>query len=330
MSQSADSFDDYLELYNNDWGDLNQHDRGPVDYEGRTLYSTWNVSFQQVRQQDPAAAELLQLMAYLDNQDLWYELFHQDVSDAPAWWLELQKSRARFHRAISTLHSYSLLELSEGRYSLHMCEHDWTLEYLNHHFDQERCQIAIHCVAANVSAESKAEYWLRNRRVLLHMRRLEHVRIKAILDWSRIEPGNLHWFAYLYNQSDMNTKAEEMYRRALDGKEKAWGPEHTSTLDTVNNLGLLYADQGKHVEAEKMYQRALDGYEKTWGPEHISTLGTVNNLGALYADQGKHAEAEKMCQRALDGYEKAWGPNHPSTLRIRNNLRLLTLAKVSI
>jgi hypothetical protein len=31
--------------------------------------------------------------------------------------------------------------------------------------------------------------------------------------------------------------AEMMYNRALAGYEKAWGPEHTSTLDIVNNLG---------------------------------------------------------------------------------------------
>jgi tetratricopeptide (TPR) repeat protein len=77
-------------------------------------------------------------------------------------------------------------------------------------------------------------------------------------------------------------KAEQMYQRALQGYEKAWGPEHTSTLDTVNNLGLLYDDQGKLDEAEQIYQRALQGYEKAWGLEHTSTLGTVNNLGNLY------------------------------------------------
>jgi hypothetical protein len=33
-----------------------------------------------------------------------------------------------------------------------------------------------------------------------------------------------------------------MYVRALAGNEKAPGPGHTSTLDTVNNFGLLYAD----------------------------------------------------------------------------------------
>jgi tetratricopeptide (TPR) repeat protein len=78
-----------------------------------------------------------------------------------------------------------------------------------------------------------------------------------------------------------------MYQRALQGKEKAWGPEHTSTLDTVNNLAILYADQGKLVEAEQMYQRALQGKEKAWGPEHTSTLDTVNNLANLYADQDR-------------------------------------------
>ena len=41
-----------------------------------------------------------------------------------------------------------------------------------------------------------------------------------------------------------------MYLRALTGKEKAY---HTSTLDTVNNLGILYANQGKMNEAEEMW-----------------------------------------------------------------------------
>ena len=82
-------------------------------------------------------------------------------------------------------------------------------------------------------------------------------------------------------------EAEKMYQRALEGYEKAWGPEHTSTLDTVNNLGNLYPDQGKMAEAEKMYERALEGYEKAWGPEHISTLDTVNKLGIVYKNQGK-------------------------------------------
>ena len=106
----------------------------------------------------------------------------------------------------------------------------------------------------------------------------------------------------------------------LAGGEKAWGPEHTLTLATVNNLGLLYADLGRLDEAEKMYRRALQGYEKARGPEHTSTLNTVNNLGNLYKSQGKLGEAEKIYQRALEGYEKALRRDYILTLDIVNNL----------
>jgi tetratricopeptide (TPR) repeat protein len=125
--------------------------------------------------------------------------------------------------------------------------------------------------------------------------------------------GDCHNLGYLYADQGKLVEAERIYQRALEGKEKAWGPEHTSTLDTVNNLAALYKVQGKLVEAERMYQRALEGYEKAWGPEHTSTLSTVNNLGSLYADQGKLVEAERMYQRALEGYEKAIGPSFIST-----------------
>jgi tetratricopeptide (TPR) repeat protein len=88
-------------------------------------------------------------------------------------------------------------------------------------------------------------------------------------------------------------------------KERRRHGTSTSTLNTVNNLGILYADQGRLENAEAMYERALQGKEKAWGPEHTSTLSTVNNLGNLYKSQGRLDKAEAMYERALDGYEKA-------------------------
>jgi hypothetical protein len=44
--------------------------------------------------------------------------------------------------------------------------------------------------------------------------------IKAFIDWSRIEPGDLFYLAGLYKQNDINVEAEEMYLRALRGYEK--------------------------------------------------------------------------------------------------------------
>lgn len=104
--------------------------------------------------------------------------------------------------------------------------------------------------------------------------------------------------------------------RALQGYEKAWGPEHTSRLDTVKNLGNLYTDQGKMAEAEKMYVRALRGYEMTWGPEHMSTLGTVNNLANSRCEQRKPFEPEQMYQRVLEGFRRTCGEEHFNTVMV--------------
>ncbi len=108
----------------------------------------------------------------------------------------------------------------------------------------------------------------------------------------------------LYTDQGKLMEAEEMYRRALDGKEKAWGREHTSTLSTINNLGTLYKDQGKLVEAENMYRRALDGYEKARGLDHPSTLTIANNLYLLKSNQGEQERGKEAFRQVLDGNEK--------------------------
>ena len=163
LKQTPDSFSDYLQLYNNNWNDLRQYSDGLWDYDGRRLYSTWNISYEQIQRQDPSAAELLRLIAYLDNQDLWYELFRAGADTEPLWWSEVVKSKARFHYAMSKLQDYSLVEVrADGYgYSLHTCVHDWTLEFLNRRFDQKLYRLAVRCIGQSVQRETEAEYWIK-------------------------------------------------------------------------------------------------------------------------------------------------------------------------
>jgi tetratricopeptide (TPR) repeat protein len=314
-------------MYENSWNDLAENDDELQEYgnnERRTLYSTWNLSLKQIKAQDPEAVKMLKLMAYLSNHDLWYELFQKGADSGPEWLSDVVRSKPRFNKAMGKLQEYSLVEVEvdaqPGQYSLHTCVHDWTLECLNCKIDGELHGLAVHCIAANMKLVTEAEFWVMNRRLVQHVTRLEYERIRRSVDWNTVEVVDIYAIAYLNDTVGKLTEAEVMYQRALDGYEKTWGPEHASTLNTVNNLGTLYHNQGKLAEAEAMYQRALDGFEKAWGPDHTSTLNTVNNLGNLYRNQGKLAEAEAMYQRALNGREKAWGPEHTSTLNTVSNL----------
>jgi hypothetical protein len=54
----------------------------------------------------------------------------------------------------------------------------------------------------------------------------------------------------LYAKHGHLENAERMFQRALTGFEKIYGPEHSSTVETVNNLRTLYEDQGGFQSAE--------------------------------------------------------------------------------
>jgi tetratricopeptide (TPR) repeat protein len=339
----------YIEFYEQKWKEL-MESRGLEedrlqDYPDRSVWTTWTLSYNAIRDKNAAAANLLLLWAFLDGKDLWHGLFaaacnaSTAVSSSLSEWIgDIAGNELEFTKAIGLLRNYSLIESVQGQgsYATHPVVHRWA--YYFQDGDDSRAQLtqlAVMVVGWAVPDSSSQDYSILQRRILPHAQvcsrwvgSIETKQstthkggvTKVKLSEDRVLIDAVHRLGFLYAHQGKLVEAEQMYQRALQGKEKAWGPEHTSTLDTVNNLGLLYKKQGKLVEAEQMYQRALQGYEKAWGPEHTSTLSTVNNLGLLYADQGKLVEAEQMYQRALQGYEKAWGPEHTSTLDTVNNL----------
>jgi tetratricopeptide (TPR) repeat protein len=318
---------EYLQLYKASWLELQTMSPQLDSYEERSLYSTWQITFDRIRQQNPASASMLKLWAYFDRQDIWFELLQYANARGDRYLQELTKDKVHFHNALALLCSFGLVEpdralqqqCGSGGYSVHSCVHSWMFFVLNKEWDQSLAQFALTCVASEIPMKSERNSWILQRRLLQHAIRQDQFLLEGKVDPKGIE-WTLDMLGLLWSDQGKLAEAEAMYLRALEGKEKALGPDHTSTLETVNNLGNLYSDQGKLAEAEAMYLRALEGKEKALGPDHTSTLETVNNLGTLYRDQGKLAEAEAMYLRALEGKEKALGPDHISTLETVNNL----------
>ncbi|KAK7973201.1 hypothetical protein PG988_007335 [Apiospora saccharicola] len=341
-------FDGYLRLYKESWARLHASTPGLGSYQDRTLCSTWQLSYDQLRRHNPLAGHLLRWWAYFDNEDIWFELLQADEDDRPAWVYELNDELS-FNDAMGTLHDYGLVDqhtgtpgLTESRgYSIHSCVHNWTIHMLNQTWDVDLARFTIGCVASLVPSRDSSQFWQLQRRLLSHAVRC----YATIRDSDHDIPWAFHSLGDLYSDQGKMAEAEAIYpllrpgqdRRGRDdiltGTEKARGLDHISTLDTVNNLNILYSDQGRMDEAEAIYQRALQGYEKAWGPDYIFTLDTVNNLGLLYSEQGKMDEAETIYQRALPPLLRAGqngrgrgdvltgtGPDHTSTLDTVNNL----------
>jgi tetratricopeptide (TPR) repeat protein len=100
----------------------------------------------------------------------------------------------------------------------------------------------------------------------------------------------------------------------------AMAEEERATSALINNLGVLYLDQGEYSLAEALYTEALAGCRRQLGDDHPDTLTSMNNLGLLYQHQGKFAEAEELYTEALAATRRQLGDDHPSTLLYMNNL----------
>ncbi len=67
---------------------------------------------------------------------------------------------------------------------------------------------------------------------------------------------------------------------------------------SLNNLAVLYQDQGKYTEAEPLYQRTLAIWEKALGPEHPLVATSLENSANLLRTTGREDEAIDMEIRA--------------------------------
>jgi tetratricopeptide (TPR) repeat protein len=234
-------------------------------------------------------------------------------------------SELEFSSAMGLLKAYSLADnQGAGSYTMHPVLHQWSRSLSLDADAASLLSISVRVLGSAVPSDKDDDYWKLDRRLLQHvLHALNELRVLQTLAKQELSAQTTFFLGNLLSRHSYISEAEQMYCIALDGYERALGPDHASTLDLVNNIGILYSIKGKLDKAKQMYQRVLAGCEKALGSNHTSTLETVNNLGSLYHEERKLDKAGQIYQRALAGKEKALGPNHLSTLNTVNNLGCL-------
>ncbi len=82
-------------------------------------------------------------------------------------------------------------------------------------------------------------------------------------------------------QQGNHPEAEKQLVAALKEAE-GFGPQDPRLATTLNNLALLYDDQGKYAEAEPLYQRSLAIVEKALGADTV--VARVGGLQPVASD----------------------------------------------
>jgi CHAT domain-containing protein/tetratricopeptide (TPR) repeat protein len=125
------------------------------------------------------------------------------------------------------------------------------------------------------------------------------------------------------NRAGKYAEAIPLAQAQLESLEKKYGPFNSDVAGALNNLALLYGNQGRDAEAEPLYKRAIAILEKVRGLDAAEIAPELNNLAALYQRHERYAEAEPLFKRALAIREKSLPHGHPDIGQSLNNLATL-------
>ena len=251
---------------------------------GESILSTWEASFEAIENQNPGAARLLSLLAFVNFEDIFLGLFDGDgagvlasapsrvmkpseatISSDKTWRTFLfcgQKWTAYdLESAFETLQSYSLIQWKSDQksYSIHKLVHAWGQDRLETDRQRQLSSLALELMA-DATAEDQIDP-SHQLRLVPHV--MASFGIFSPLHESRDELamdrlsmiGGTEGFLFRIGRWPEAYRMQVFHFRKT---EKMLGKEHPSTLTSMNNLALVLSSQGKYDEAEDLQVQVME------------------------------------------------------------------------
>jgi Flp pilus assembly protein TadD len=145
---------------------------------------------------------------------------------------------------------------------------------------------------------------------------------EQLADGQPLQAASLEALAQIMLRQQQLPRAEDLFRRALALRERAFGADHPVVAITLNGLAAAYAARGAYSSAEGVLRRALVAVE-TDPSARRELAATLSALGKLYFRQGDYEYAEPHLLRLLELKQQDLGRDHPEVAAVLTSLAAL-------
>jgi tetratricopeptide (TPR) repeat protein len=269
--------------------------------------TTWLISLQQIRRNDPIAADYLFIMACIDRKDILLDLL-PPVSSHEA------------EVAIGTLKAYALITKRPAESALdlhrlvHLAIHNWLRK------EERLGEWTQKAITRLLDVFPDHNHWNRSK----WRRLLPHAKYALSYSLTGHENGDrtkLEWkYAMALFIDGRYTEVEENFVRVMGIRKRVLGEEHPDTLNSIESLTSTYWHQGRWKEAEELCIQVIGSRQRVQGEEHPDTLNSMHNLGSMYKSSGKWKKAEEISVRMIETRKRVLGEEHSDTLNSMVNL----------
>ena len=299
---------------------------GRTERSSESLVGTWWVTFRSIKRENARAAELLTIMSLLDRHEIPVSIMREPDEEI-----------FDFEEAIRLLEDFSLITTFSSVNS----RHEQALELLKETYDTKKSLVfgEMHRL---VQESTKA--WLSQpdgnaadtamktlqcigrcfklipEKIKLCTLLYPHLNSSLCYNSDMFEtskqrfndrPDEFHYRIFLLRQACQYSMLQTKYRQserhirlAMSICKTYLGDHHHSTLETMEQYGLVYCSIGKGEEACAIQAQVLRVREEVLGHHHPMTLKAVDQLGRLLTITGNFGEAERLLCRGLFGKQQ--------------------------
>lgn len=320
IEETGCSLSDYLKFYKTRSNRLLRTRGKDSAGHPEPVATTWSLSFEKVKQANPAAAELLQLCAFLHPDAIPEKMIVDGAAELSPTLQATVEDELDLNDAIRELLRYSLVKRdADARIlNIHRLVQVVLRDALEKEEEQAWAERTVNIMGRVFpKSNDSASIWSICQEYMPHAETcstlIQQKKVSSLQAATLLNNAG----AYLTERVQFG-EAEAFMQRALSIRERT-EPESAPVAETLNNLALLYWLQARYEEAESFYLRAISIQEHVVG-EDAGLAEMLNNLGVLYNAESKHLLAVPLYERAITIWERTLEPDDPVIAYGYNNL----------
>jgi hypothetical protein len=321
LAKSGVAARDYLKLLDKRAGQILA--RGAPRTYRVSFSASWQLAFDRLATEHPAALELLEIAAHLAPEPIPFTLFTSHPDRLPPLLAAAAGDPLVFTDLTGALRHHALARIGTDSLHLHRLVAGLLRErnVTNPAGDPTRATVAIKLVADAVPADPRNNpaTWPTWRQLLSHVLAItdqahddtpQDTTVARLLD---------HAAAYHHGRGEprpavlLATRAHHLYCTLL-------GEDHPETLASALTLAWRLGDLGEHEQARALAEDTLIRYRRVLGEDHRETLAAATNLAWSLSELGGHEQARALYEGTLPRCRRILGEAHGETLGAAHTL----------
>ncbi|MDX8034233.1 FxSxx-COOH system tetratricopeptide repeat protein [Lentzea sp. BCCO 10_0856] len=294
--------------------------------------ASWSLAFDALAQRDPAALQLLTLLAWLAPEPVPLTLItgHPDVLPEPL--AAVATDPLRMADTMRLLRERALARVDADSLLLHRIPAALLRTGPD---DARHPQATTHgsgwpVTAALVLRRGLPENSWNNPAVWPQWHRLlPHLLTTTAPDRHDLLATHCDTLINLLSGISNYLETSGQPRQALPHAQRAHrlahdhhGPDHTTTFNSNTRLALRLSALGEYQAARELDEDTLNRQRRVLGDDHPNTLISANNLAINLRGLGEYQAARELDEDTLNRRRRVLGENHPDTLSSANNLAI--------